>query len=1031
MKRTDRFIRDCKSWDDFFQRNKQVPIKKEQGDNFERLVQLFLQTDPEYANNNLVDVWIHDEVPADVHRTINLPSRDEGGDLIVRDVRGRPWMVQAKFRSDPSEALTLPDINSARALAFNTCRNIHRLVIAHTCLKPPRKRSLMKKTIELGLERWREMDWSLIRRAIKGKSVRPKRRKPYPYQAPAIVEAEKHFLLKKERRGRLIMPCGTGKSLIGFWIAGNLKAKNVVIAVPSLGLLKQTVADWAREFYATGQSPYLICVCSDETAGNLKKDEAVGETYQIGLPTYTNTKEIARELLTNGPKVVFTTYQSSDRLVAAARRAKVKFDLVIYDEAHRTTGPRYKKFATLLRENALDARYRLFMTATERKINGDAEVFSMDDNEEDYGKRFFTMTYKEAIRLGAIVDYKILTMTVSEARIKKIIAENNFLKLRSDNEAEARQVAIGIALRDAIRKYNIKQALSFHSSIRGAADFCELQKNDLNRLRLQLASFHINSGMSAGQRAAYLKDFRETISKPALMTNARCLQEGIDVPSIDCVIFVDPKQSYVDIVQAAGRAMRTAKGKKLGYLLLPLIIPEKMTFKDFAETTAFNEIARIISALSVADERIVEELRVVGNGGVPKKNKRRRIILVEDGTDDILRKALKISLSKFANAITVRAWEKVARVNFLPFEEAREVVRGLGFKSFREWLEYTKSDERRKDIPADPATAYEGKGWIGKADWIGKSKPDYRPFNEALAFVRALGFKSEAEWRRYSKTKKKPKDIPASPAKVYPSEWRGMSHWLGNSRRPPNNKVLPFKKARAIVHKQNIKTREDWESYKKSKDFPNNIPRDPRRRYAHDWVSWGDWFGDQYRTLGGMLSYEQARAIMRKEGLKSQTEFRDWCASGKRPFNIPSNPNTHYADSGWINWPDWLGYKLRAMLPLEKARTIVRRKHFKNIKEYKKWCASGKRPSNIPAKPHQSFKDSGWAGYPDFLGCGGRVWLPFKKARAIARSLKLKGGKAAWMKLSLSGKRPPDIPANPPQVYKKSEWVSWPNWLAA
>src|SRR5262249_45569922 len=152
-------------------------------------------------------------------------------------------------------------------------------------------RSLMRNTIELGLERWREMDWSLIRKAIKGESVRPKPRTPYEYQAPAIEAAERHFLRDKERRGRLIMPCGTGKSLIGYWIADKLKAKNIVIAVPSLGLLKQTVADWAKEFHATHQKPDLICVCSDETVGNLKKDEAVGEVYQIGLPTYTNPKE--------------------------------------------------------------------------------------------------------------------------------------------------------------------------------------------------------------------------------------------------------------------------------------------------------------------------------------------------------------------------------------------------------------------------------------------------------------------------------------------------------------------------------------------------------------------------------------------------------------------------------------------------------------------------------------------------------------------------------------------------------------------
>jgi predicted helicase len=287
----------------------------------------------------------------------------------------------------------------------------------------------MKNTIELGLETWREMDWSLILKAIKGEATRPAIRQPYNYQQPAVDAAQQYF--KTETRGRLIMPCATGKSLIGFWIGQKLKAKNIIVVVPSLGLLRQTVAEWAREFYAYDQKPDWICVCSDEAVGNLKKDETVGEVYQTALPTDTDPREIAKELRRGkGPKIVFVTYHSSSRLAKAARLARFKFDLIIFDEAHRTAGPRYRQFATLLHDGMLRAHCRVFMTATERKVNGDAEVCSMDDNEEDYGKRFFTMSYKEAIRLDAIVDYKILTVAVSEARIAELIATNRLLKHR-------------------------------------------------------------------------------------------------------------------------------------------------------------------------------------------------------------------------------------------------------------------------------------------------------------------------------------------------------------------------------------------------------------------------------------------------------------------------------------------------------------------------------------------------------------------------------------------------------------------------
>src|SRR5262249_15998041 len=152
-------------------------------------------------------------------------------------------------------------------------------------------------------------------------------------------------------RGRLIMPCGTGKSLAAFWIAQALGAKTVLVAVPSLALIRQSVTDWTREFLAHGQTPDWICVCSDETVANLERDEFVGEVYDLGLPTHYVPKEIAPRLRapSKESRIVFTTYQSSDKLAAAARQARIKFDLAILDEAHKTVGARSKAFATLLR----------------------------------------------------------------------------------------------------------------------------------------------------------------------------------------------------------------------------------------------------------------------------------------------------------------------------------------------------------------------------------------------------------------------------------------------------------------------------------------------------------------------------------------------------------------------------------------------------------------------------------------------------------------------------------------------------------
>ena len=623
---------------------------------------------------------------------------------------------------------------------WNICRNINLAIVAHTTSLPIRKRKLLRDTREIGLDRWQSADWSLIVRNLKGKSARPQPRKPRPDQLRAITAAKKHFIRNKETRGRLIMPCGTGKSLIAFWAAEALKAKTIVVAVPSLGLIQQSVTDWTREFLAKGQKPDWICVCSDDSVGNLERDEIVGEVYATGLPTHTDPKEIARELRRPGKtKIVFTTYQSSDQLAAAARLVGAKFDLVIFDEAHRTAGARSNTFATLLRDRTFKTRYRLFMTATERKVDGDVDVFSMDDNEEVYGTRFFTMTFKEAISLGIISDYKILTVAVSDRQVASLIARNRLLNLhRNLDEAEARAVATGIALKRIYKKYGVKHAISFHDSIL-AADRFRAQQNVLNCLQPRAENFHVSSYKSAGERKLLLDEFKQ--APRALMTNARCLQEGIDVPAIDCVVFADPKQSAIDVIQAAGRAMRRSKGKKYGYIVVPIIVPDRMAFEEFAETTAFRIVVRIITALSVHDTRIVDELRAIHYGRISKGK-----IIKIDGKVPV---GMRMSLVRFADAVSTKLWENVARVNWRSFEEARAYVRTLGLKNSEQWRAYCHSRKKPSDIPVTPWLVYANAGWNGMSDWLGTDihrRGNWRSFEEAREFVRTLGLKSTEEW---------------------------------------------------------------------------------------------------------------------------------------------------------------------------------------------------------------------------------------------------------------------------------------------
>jgi predicted helicase len=337
-----------------------------------------------------------------------------------------------KFRSQRDKPLNRRELGTFTSLAFNTCNNIALAVVAHTATKPVSKHHLMRNTVEIGLDRWQSLDdeaawrWRLIVGRLKGRRPLPKARSPMPHQRAAISAAKDHFIRNGAARGRLIMPCGTGKNLTAYWIAEALRAKTILIAVPSLALIRQSLADWTREFLAHKIEPDWLCVCGDETVGNLERDEFVGEVYDLGLPTYTDPNEIATLLRarSHGPKIVFTTYHSSNKLAAAARKARVAFDLAILDEAHKTVGVHSKPFATLVSDKKIKICRRIFMTATERVYRGDLEDVRDMKSEKDYGSRFFELSFKEAIKRRIITDYKILTMTVSGQYIRRLIDEN-------------------------------------------------------------------------------------------------------------------------------------------------------------------------------------------------------------------------------------------------------------------------------------------------------------------------------------------------------------------------------------------------------------------------------------------------------------------------------------------------------------------------------------------------------------------------------------------------------------------------------
>ena len=551
---------------------------KQQGDLFELLTKHYLLLRPQYRTK-LSDVWLLKEVPQKVRAALNLPEPDKGVDLVAKAKDGGYWAIQSKYRTDKKRSLSWRELSTFTGLAFGVCKGITHALVAHT---GERYTKVLKEAAHVSFlsgDEWSTLEpdfFAALSDHLKSKPHALVPSTPRPHQQQAIDRAREYFSTPGNVRGKIIMPCATGKSLTGFWIADALPAKTIVVAVPSLALIEQTLPVWLREFSALGHADGLrwLCVCSDETVTK-DADSVIVHTQDLPYPCTTTVEDIVTWLNateTAKKRVIFTTYQSGRALAEAMRTAGVEVDLAIMDEAHKTVGDKKRLFSHLLFDENLPIKRRVFMTATERRFAGDSDaVVSMEDP-AIYGDTIDLLTFKTALEQDPpiICDYKIITMVISQAEIETLVAQNRYLRpetARWDDEVEAQMLASLIALRKAMHKYPIRHAVSFHSSIARAKAFRDF--NDIYTQALPSAgaldTFHVTGAMPAGVRKGMMGEFAK--AQRALVTNARCLTEGVDVPNIDCVLFADPKQSTIDIVQAVGRALRPAKHKRCAYVL--------------------------------------------------------------------------------------------------------------------------------------------------------------------------------------------------------------------------------------------------------------------------------------------------------------------------------------------------------------------------------------------------------------------------------------------------------------------------------
>jgi predicted helicase len=599
------------SFEELERRIVDLPDTQARGNAFEVFAEAYLATN---RKQDAAKVWPLASAPSQTLQKLGLGGQDYGVDGVFQTVLGDFSVYQVKFRTG-RPALTWRELSTFMGLSDSP--HIRHRVLFTNCDELPaviNERQGFFCIRGSDLDRMDADDFRAIEAWLEGSDFTVPRKEPMPHQQEALDALLP--ALEINDRVSAIMACGTGKTLMALWIAERRQASRILVLVPSLALLRQTLHEWMRETRLPSLA--YLCVCSDPTVTEGTDALATAQS-DLDFQVSTNPADV-RDFLDapfDGPKIVFSTYQSA-QVIGEALQPDDFFDLAVFDEAHKTAGSQGRNYAFALEDTNLPIRKRLFLTATPRHYNpkqrdreGEAKlVFSMD-RPEVYGPQAYRLTFAEAARRNIICGYKVVISVITSEMINNELLSQGEVMVNGDRVL-ARQVANQIALRDAVEKYGVNKIFTFHRTVKSAASFVA-DGNEGVRTHLPLfEAFHVNGKMPAARREHEMRSFRN--APCAIMSNARCLTEGVDVPAVDMVAFLSPRRSRVDIVQATGRAMRRAPGKTIGYILVPLYVEfsAEETVEEAVSRADFDEVWDVLNSLQEQDEVLAEFIRKTG-----------------------------------------------------------------------------------------------------------------------------------------------------------------------------------------------------------------------------------------------------------------------------------------------------------------------------------------------------------------------------------------------------------------------------------
>lgn len=636
--------------------------ERDKGDKFERLMQAYLLTKPTYKSL-LTDVWLWSEFPyKDQFGTNGI---DTGIDLVCRTHDGEYWAVQCKcYQANKKVDKSMVDsFVSTSSFEFTTINEGKKTFSFRIWIdttydgfnKEAQNVVNRLKIRRIGLIELKndDVDWEALDSGKKGTEATAKKYDLRPHQKEAFDATTKYF--EDNERGKLIMACGTGKTFTSLRIAEALATYShlVLFLVPSIALLSQTLKEWSAQ---CKDNIYPICICSDSHA----TDKAEDSISDLVLPATTDANKVytqfvdfrARQASEGGMIVVFSTYQSIDVINGVQKQINSQdkdkdsfiFDLIVCDEAHRTTGVKQKdklqsSFTKVHSNDNVKARKRLYMTATPRLYSSEAqskakekevEVWSMDDPEM-FGEEIYRIGFGAAVEKQLLSDYKVIVLTLDENSVEPQLL-NELLEGNADlKESDAIKLIGCINVLSKRTNYltdkelfsdvdpePMKSAVAFCSNIKNSiylkdsfnvcqqAYYEKMSEEERDQLVVVQAD-HVDGGMGSKVRDEKLEWLQKADSNKKecrVLNNVRCLSEGVDVPSLDAIMFLSSRNSQVDVVQSVGRVMRRAEGKKFGYIIIPVLVPaDKNADEVLDDSDDFKIVWSVLNALRAHDDR--------------------------------------------------------------------------------------------------------------------------------------------------------------------------------------------------------------------------------------------------------------------------------------------------------------------------------------------------------------------------------------------------------------------------------------------